>query len=154
MARTVKGKVTVKVAKPSASVTAKVTKTRARNAKRGVKQHYATPKALAFIATCEAVSGGKLIAPALRIATKGNATERRQWCVDNGAVTVSILDVQETDGTPERPENALRARIRSLGTAGIIRNGSVGYVRALDTATARRNPSHPLAMSVYLYRTK
>ena len=153
MARTVKGKVTVKVAKPSASVTAKVAKARKRNAGAGVKQHYADDKAMAFIATLETVAGGKLIPADIRTATKGNATARRQWCADNGAVIINATDIALKTEC-DRPENVVRARVISLAKAGIIKAGAVGYVRALDTASATRNPSHPLAGAVYLYRAK
>lgn len=152
MARTVKGKATVKVAKPSASTTAKVVKARKRNAGVG-KLHYADPKAMAFIATLEAVIAGKLIPADLRTATKGNAVARRQWCADNGAVIVNARDIALKTEC-DRPENVVRARVISLAKAGIIKAGAVGYVRALDTASATRNPSHPLAGAVYLYRAK
>lgn len=153
MARTVKGKATVKVTKPSVKATAQVAKVRARNAKAGVKQHYADASALAFIATLEMVAGGKLIPADIRTATKGNATARRQWCADNGAVIINASDIARKTEC-DRPDNVVRARIVSLAKAGIAKAGAIGYVRALDTASATRNPSHPLAGAVYLYRAK
>ena len=143
-----KAKVSVKVA---VSATAnKEDKARTTNARKGVKQHYADSKAVAFWQRIALVATTALIPMELRVATKNNAQARRQWCIDNKAVVVSRADVtHKVQG--DRPDNAVRARLISLAKVDASAK-RVGYVRVLDAYTASRNPKHADIDKVYLYR--
>jgi hypothetical protein len=97
------------------------------------------------------VAKGKVIPTDLREPLRENAPARRQWCADNGAVMVTVSDICQTNGA--RPDNAIRNRIETL--RGVLADArKVWYVRALDNASVKRDPSHPLADKVYLYRVK
>ena len=143
-------------AKGSVKVT--VTLTEGKVAKRNLKLKarqskpmYTDQGAQALWASVATVAKGKLIPTDLRVATKGNAQARRQWCADNGATLVDVAEVCRKVG--DRPDNALRARLETLGDVDGVAK-SVGYVRAIDSATAKRDPEHALVTSVYLYRIK
>ena len=140
----VKGKVTVTA---SAAITKHNAKLRASQS-RPMNTDKGAHSLWADIAT---VAKGKLIPTDLRQALRENAQVRRQWCADNGAVIVKVSDICQTNGA--RPDNAIRNRIDTLGKV-LPDARKVGYVRALDSATERHNPSHPMAGKVYLYRIK
>jgi len=143
-------KVTAKVTTTAKATTTKVDKARTTNARKGVKQHYADSKAVAFWQRIALVATTALIPMELRVATKNNAQARRQWCIDNGAVVVSRADVtHKVEGN--RPDNAIRARLISLAKVDASAK-RVGYVRVLDAYTAQRNPKHADIDKVFLYR--
>lgn len=95
----------------------------------------------------------KIISADLRIATRSNGGQRRQWCLDNKAVVIDIASiVRRSSGT--RPENVNRERLDTLvGVKGCAFIGKLGYIRVLDSATALANPTDPRANLVYIYRT-
>jgi hypothetical protein len=130
---------------------AKVDKARKANAKRGAKQHYADSKAHALWGAIATVAKLKMIPSDLRVATKGNAQARRQWCADNKATIIHADQVCHK--VSDRPDNAIRARLISLGNIDASAKG-IGYVRVLDSVTASRQPDHPMINAVYLYRIK
>ncbi len=143
-------KVTAKVTTTAKATTTKVDKARTTNARKGVKQHYNDTKAVAFWQHLGMVATTALIPMDLRVATKNNAQARRQWCIDNGAVVVSRADVtHKVQG--DRPDNAIRARLISLGKVDASAK-RVGYIRVLDAYTASRNPKHADIDKVFLYR--
>ena len=144
-----RGGVTVKA---SATVI-RVAKYNAKQRERQCRPMKTDEGAVSLWDTVVAVSKGKLIPTDLRVALRENATVRRQWCEDNGAVTVKVSDICDTNGV--RPDNAIRNRLETAGENGTCPEAKrVCYVRALDSAIERHNPSHALAGKVYLYRIK
>ncbi len=90
----------------------------------------------------------KAIPAELKIATKTNAKNRRDWCTKNNAVMVDASLVVETkDKKDARVDNAIRIRISRLS----IQN-KLGYVRAISNRDYLNNKNPKLNNMVYIYK--
>ena len=90
----------------------------------------------------------KAIPSELKIATKTNAKNRRDWCAKNNAVMVDASLVVETkDKKDARVDNAIRIRISRLS----IQN-KLGYVRAISNRDYLDNKNPKLKNMVYIYK--
>jgi len=118
------------------------------NAKIESKRNYATENAHYFWNCISLAMTKKAIPAELKIATKTNAKNRRDWCAKNNAVMVDASLVVETkDKKDARVDNAIRIRISRLS----IQN-KLGYVRAISNRDYLDNKNPKLNNMVYIYK--
>ena len=100
----------------------------------------------------------KVIEKDLRVSTKGNAKNRREWCEKNNAVIIDMSLVVETDlgdinerdenGKKNyRPENALRIRLEKIS-----QGKNLGYVRVISDKDFQNDINLDKAHLVYIYK--
>ena len=154
MAKLVKGK-----AKISASVTVGATAKdiqarRVVNKAKGVKLPYADKGAITLAQAIDKVASARKVNPlgkATGKALSANASERRQWCLDNLDACVIVkrdtIQLSEIVSENPRPENAIRIRLSTHA-----KGAKVGYIRYLASPIAKKSPNHKHAESVILYR--
>jgi len=100
----------------------------------------------------------KVIEKDLRISTKGNAKNRREWCEKNNAVVVDMSMVTETElgninkrnkkgKKTYRPENNLRIRLEKIS-----QGKNLGYVRFISDYDFQNDINLDKAHLVYIYK--
>ncbi len=126
---------------------------RAKNSAKGVKLPYNDKGAKALAQAIDKVANARKVNPygkAKGKALSANASERRQWCLDNldACVIVNRETIQRKAIARKnpRPENAIRVRL-STHTKG----EKVGYIRYLEVRKGEK-PKGKHAESVILYR--
>jgi hypothetical protein len=118
------------------------------NAQIDSKRNYASKKAQYFWNCISLAMTKKAIPAELKIPTKTNAKNRRDWCAKNNAVMVDASLVVETkDKKDARVDNAIRIRISRLS----IQN-KIGYVRAISNYDYLNNTNPKLKNMVYIYK--
>lgn len=118
------------------------------NARIDSKRNYSTDNAKYFWSCISVAMTKKAIPSELKMATKQNASDRREWCKKNNAIMVDASLVVETDDKKtDRVDNAIRIRISRL----TIQN-KIGYVRAISNREYKDGTSPELENMVYLYK--
>lgn len=128
------------------------------NAKIESKRNYRTENAIHLWQKMSVALISKTIDKDLRVSTKGNAKNRREWCEKNNAVIIDMSLVVETDlgdinerdenGKKNyRPENALRIRLEKIS-----QGKNLGYVRVISDKDFQNDINLDKAHLVYIYK--
>jgi len=128
------------------------------NSKIESKRNYRTDNAIHLWKKMSVALISKTIDKDLRVSTKGNAKNRREWCKKNNAVIIDMSLVIETDlgdinkrdknGKKKyRPENALRIRLEK-----ITQGSKLGYVRVISDYEFQNDINLDKAHLVYIYK--
>ena len=147
-------------AKASASASVKVGASaqaiqvrRAKNSAKGVKLPYADKGAITLAQAIDKVASARKVNPHGKATGKAliaNASERRQWCLDNLDACVIVkretIQLKEIESESPRPENAIRMRLSTHA-----KGKNIGYIRYLAVKRGE-NPTGKHAESVILYR--
>ncbi len=128
------------------------------NSKIESKPNYRSENAIYLWKKMSVALVSKIIDKDLRVSTKGNAKNRREWCEKNNAVIVDMSMVTETalgninkrnkkGKKTYRPENALRIRLEK-----ITQGKNLGYVRVISDYDFQNNINLDKAHLVYIYK--
>ena len=128
------------------------------NAKIESKRNYKTKNAIHLWQKMSVALISKTIDKDLRVSTKGNAKNRRDWCKKNNAVIIDMSLVIETDlgdinkrnkkgKKTYRPENALRIRLDKIS-----QGKNLGYVRVISDYDFQNDIDLDKAHLVFIYK--
>ena len=128
------------------------------NAKIESKRNYRTANAIHLWQKMSVALISKTIEKDLRVSTKGNAKNRREWCEKNNAVIVDMSIVTETElgdinkrnkkgKKTYRPENNLRIRLEKIS-----QGKNLGYVRVISDKDFQNDINLDKAHLVYIYK--
>ena len=128
------------------------------NAKIESKRNYRTANAIHLWQKMSVALISKTIEKDLRVSTKGNAKNRREWCEKNNAVVVDMSMVTETElgninkrnkkgKKTYRPENNLRIRLEKIS-----QGKNLGYVRFISDYDFQNDINLDKAHLVYIYK--
>lgn len=128
------------------------------NAKIESKRNYRTINAIHLWQKMSVALISKTIEKDLKVSTKSNAKNRRDWCKKNNAVIIDMSLVIETDlgdinerdenGKKNyRPENALRIRLDKIS-----QGKNLGYVRVISDYDFQNDIDLDKAHLVFIYK--
>ncbi len=153
-----KNKLSAKATKVFSLVENDVMKRIVKNSKIESKRNYRTENAKYLWRKMSVALISKTIDKDLRISTKSNAKNRRDWCEKNNAVIVDMSMVTETElgninkrnkngKKTYRPENNLRIRLEK-----ITQGKNLGYVRVISDYDFQNDINLDKAHLVYIYK--
>jgi hypothetical protein len=128
------------------------------NAKIESKRNYKTKNAIHLWQKMSVALISKTIEKDLKVSTKSNAKNRREWCKKNNAVIVDMSLVTETDlgdinkrnkkgKKTYRPENALRIRLDKIS-----QGKNLGYVRVISDYDFQNDINLDKSHLVFIYK--
>lgn len=128
------------------------------NAKIESKRNYRTKNAIYLWQKMSVALISKTIEKDLKVSTKSNAKNRREWCKKNNAVIVDMSLVTETDlgdinkrnkkgKKTYRPENNLRIRLEKIS-----QGKNLGYVRVISDYDFQNDINLDKAHLVFIYK--
>ena len=128
------------------------------NAKIESKRNYKTKNAVHLWQKMSVALISKTIEKDLKVSTKSNAKNRREWCKKNNAVIVDMSLVTETDlgdinkrnkkgKKTYRPENALRIRLDKIS-----QGKNLGYVRVISDYDFQNDINLDKSHLVFIYK--
>lgn len=153
MAKSVKAKASARASVKVGATAQAIQVKRATNSVKGVKLPYADKGAITLAQAIDKVASARKVNPfgkAKGKALSANASERREWCLNNLDACVIVkretIQRKEIESENPRPENAIRVRLTTHA-----KGKTIGYIRYLAVKRGQ-TPKGKHAESVILYR--